>query len=447
MSFTVRDLNDLVNVLAMRGGPIYGPILALCTKKLSTDIPTAGVMWHGGKFHLICNPEFMAGLTVREQKGVLKHEAMHLIMEHCTTRRVEDPRHHQIDNYAADLAINSLLVMQNRLTSNEADWPEFTDLPRMCLMPGWRLHVEPDVMAKWDDERKAQFKKMSDFIETLPPRMSREWYLEKLMEDEEIADMLTQPSLAELLEELGIQLDDHGGWGKDGDGGTLSGEELASASGKVKEALERVAREANQRGWGDTPAEIQSYILELLKPEVDWRKQLRNWVGMTRRGNRTTSWRRPNKRLPGMMPQSVRSWTAHIAFYIDESGSVSDGEIAEGFTELAGLTRHRAIDALPFDTEVHDDRKQEIKKGGRFEARRDLAGGTCFTAVMDHAREHRKEYDGIIIFTDGYAPDPGPPRRGQRRCWLISSGGKMTFDPHPGDTVIKLDGINNPKNK
>ena len=108
---------------------------------------------------------------------------------------------------------------------------------------------------------------------------------------------------------------------------------------------------------------------------------------------------------------------------------------------------HRAIDALPFDTEVHDNRKQEIKKGGRFEARRDLAGGTCFTAVMDHAREHRKEYDGIIIFTDGYAPDPGPPRRGQRRCWLISSGGKMTFDPHPGDTVIKLDGINNPKNK
>lgn len=446
MAFTERDLNDLVNVLVMRGGPIYGPILALCTKKISTDVPTAGVMWHGGKFHLICNPEFMDGLTVREQKGVLKHEAMHLIMEHCTVRRVEDPRLHQIDNYAADLAINSLLVMTVRM-QDEASWPEFTDLPRMCLMPGWPLHVEADVIAKWDDDRKAQFKKLSDFIEALPPRMSREWYLERLLENEEIKEMLNQPTLADMLEELGIQLDDHDGWGKGTDGGSMSGEEAASASGKVKEALERVAREANQRGWGDTPAELQSYILELLKPEVDWRKQLRNWVGMTRRGNRTTSWRRPNKRLPGMMPQSVRSWTAHIAFYIDESGSVSDGEIAEGFAELAGLTRHRAIDALPFDTEVHDDRKQEVKKGGKFEARRDLAGGTCFTAVMAHAREHRGDYDGIIIFTDGCAPDPGPPRRGQRRCWLISSGGRMNFDPHPGDTVIKLVGQNNPKNK
>ncbi|NEP84955.1 MAG: hypothetical protein F6K39_46750, partial [Okeania sp. SIO3B3] len=41
-------------------------------------------------------------------------------------------------------------------------------------------------------------------------------------------------------------------------------------------------------------------------------------------------------------------------------------------------------------------------------------GGTNFSPVLAYLEEHR-DYDGLIIYTDGYAPCPAPPQnRGTR---------------------------------
>ncbi len=48
-------------------------------------------------------------------------------------------------------------------------------------------------------------------------------------------------------------------------------------------------------------------------------------------------------------------------------------------------------------------------------------GGTSFAPVIKFLDEHR-EYDGAIIFTDGYAPVPPPPKnRRTRVLWLFKS--------------------------
>lgn len=419
-TFTKDDMSNLIMSLVQKGEALYSGILFRCARQVSEDIPTAGVGYHAGRFRLWANPEFMAGLSKTEQLGVLKHEALHLVFQHCTKRRTEDKALHMLDNYAADCAINSQL--------DENELPDGGIIPGRASKP-----PAPEVWEKWDEDRRNWFMKLSNFIEALPVGESREWYFNKFLEDEEIQEGMRTPSLQEVLEAMGF--DDHGNWmGEDG-------EEAEAAEAKLKEILARAVSDCQKTGqWGSVPVHIQERIIESLQPQIDWRRQLRNWVGMTRRGNRATTWRRPNKRCPGLMPQSRISWTASIGVFIDQSGSVSDVELAEGWGEIAGMARRRQIDAIPFDTEIGEEYIQEIKKGSRFNPSRVSCGGTCFTAVMDYAKKNRSKYDGIIIFTDGEAADPGPPLRGQRRLWLLSSQGNLLFNPHPGDTVVKLTG-------
>ena len=52
-----------------------------------------------------------------------------------------------------------------------------------------------------------------------------------------------------------------------------------------------------------------------------------------------------------------------------------------------------------------------------------------------HAHKNADKYDGYIILTDGYAPQPDPARL--RRVWVITVDGEMQF-PARGDVVIKM---------
>jgi predicted metal-dependent peptidase len=47
-------------------------------------------------------------------------------------------------------------------------------------------------------------------------------------------------------------------------------------------------------------------------------------------------------------------------------------------------------------------------------------GGTNFSPVMAYIDEH-KDYDGLVIFTDGYAPIPQPPKNKTTKImWLFN---------------------------
>ena len=86
--------------------PFFSKVLRTVTKVRSEDIPTAGVLAKDGDINMWWNPYFVAGLTSKQVKGLLKHECFHLVLEHTTTRRMEP---HTLHNYATDLAINSMI--------------------------------------------------------------------------------------------------------------------------------------------------------------------------------------------------------------------------------------------------------------------------------------------------------------------------------------------------
>ena len=125
-----------------------------------------------------------------------------------------------------------------------------------------------------------------------------------------------------------------------------------------------------------------------------------------------------NRRLGTLLPGTKTEPTLKLAVGIDNSGSVSDQELATFFTELDALaTQSKAAILVGLcDTEIHnkytnsssDFRSAKLVpnfKKMEFEGR----GGTFYQPMVDMANS--EEVDGLIIFGDmDSADDPTKPK-------------------------------------
>jgi predicted metal-dependent peptidase len=402
--------------------PFFAKILRGITKTCTKAIPTAGVLAKDGDLKMWYNPGFMASLKDLQVRGLLKHEAMHLALMHTTTRRLEP---HNVHNYAADLAINSSI-------------PE-EELPDGGLIPGKEFAPLTDEQKeKMSDDAQARYDRMSQFIAELPKGLSTEEYFARLMNDSQIKKDLEdqekgkgQPG--ELGEGEGAPggMDDHDGWD------SLSDEEKELAAAKVKQAVAQAVKECDQKGqWGSVPTATQAEIRKLISNEIPWQAVLKKFVGFTKRSIRSTSWGKINKKSPMIMPGSRKKTTASIAVYIDQSGSVSCGELELLFGELQSLAKHTEFTTFHFDCTV-DEKSETLWRKGRGQApHRTRSGGTCFTAVQNHAIKNKHRFDGYLVLTDGWASNPGPSR--MKRGWVITTNGDVQDWMGGRDFVIKM---------
>lgn len=364
-----------------------------------TDVPTAGVNVKDTDVYMVMNPNFCSGLTPMTMKGLLKHECFHLAFDHCTTRRLEP---HAVANIAADLAINS-------------------DIPRNEMKPDW---LYPGVCPPWMVGQKT-----GALIASFPLHKSSEWYFARIMEDPECVKECK--AMGE-----GNGMDSHAGWGE------MSDEERAIARAKIREAIEEAAKTCDKDGrWGSVSASMRQKIREMLTNEVNWKEVLKQFCGHSKRGLRTTTWTSINvvhihEEHGPLSTGSKRGYTSSIAVYLDQSGSVSDKEIALAFGEFNSLAKRTEFTSYHFDTEV--DEKSKIvwnKRNSSTLGHRTRCGGTCFDAPTNHLKKHPC-FDGGIVVTDGCAPKPGPSK--QKRCWLLTPGNKLAFVPDPNDVVVYM---------
>jgi len=386
--------------------PFFCKVLRKVTKVKTSMIPTAGVLAKEGDIKLWWNPAFLASLTPKQVIGLLKHECYHLVFEHTTTRRL-DP--HVVWNYGADLAINSLI-------------PE-DELPEGGLIPGKAFaELTEEQLEKMTDDQVNRYGILSTKIESFPKGEAGEWYFARLMEDEETKDALTKPveGDGEGGEGSGLpgSMDDHEGWGD------MTDEEREIAKGKIRQAVEDAVKECDKKGqWGSVGAETRSQIREAISKEIPWEMILKQFVGMSRRAKRSTSRMRLNKKYPGIHSGHKRGYTSSIAVYIDQSGSVSNDELALLFGELRNLAKNTEFVTYHFDTGV-DEKSETVWRAGKTpETHRTRCGGTCFKAPSEHANKNKHRFDGYLILTDGYAPNPGHSRL--KRGWVVTTEGSI----------------------
>lgn len=408
--------------------PFYAKILRGVTKVCTKTIPTAGVLAKDGDLKMWYNPGFLASLTEKQIRGLLKHEAMHLALMHTTTRRLEP---HKIHNWAADLAINSSI-------------PE-DELPEGGLIPGKEFGpLTEEQVAKMGEEAVARYNRMSKFIAELPKGESTEWYFARLMEDDQMKEDVQEQGKGQPGEPgdgdgtgpgMPGEMDNHDGWDE------LSEEEKELAAAKVKQAVAEAAKECDQKGqWGSVPTAVQAEIRKLISKEIPWQAVLKKFVGFTKRSVRSTSWNKLNKKNPMIMPGARKKTTASIAVYIDQSGSVSNKELELLFGELQSLAKHTEFTTFHFDCTVDESSEKVWKKGRGQMPHRTRHGGTDFLAVQKHAEKNKHRFDGYLILTDGYAPNPGFSR--QKRGWVITTDGAVQDWMGGKDFIIKMKGEN-----
>ena len=406
---TRRELDSHI-VRLMLEEPFYAGVLRGVNYVETCAIPTAGVSTKDLEINFYWNPYFLGSLSREEICGLLKHESMHLALDHTTNRRMEP---HIVHNYATDLAIN-------------CDIPK-NELPEGGLVPGEKFKdLSEEQKKKMSQEAIDRYNRISEKISQFPTHMSSEWYFTKILEDQDLSDDVQQSG-----DDEAIGMDSHEGWGE------LSESERELMKAKIRKSVEEAVKEADSTGrWGSVGSEVRGELRKLISNDVNWRAVLRQFCGMLRRGTRTTSWTRVNRKYAGMVAGAKRGYTSSIAVYIDQSGSVDDNSLELAFAELRNLSSKIEFTTFHFDTEVDQSSETVWKRGKTPEAIRTRCGGTNFETVTRHANENRHKFDGYIIITDGEAPKPSPSK--MKRGWLIIPNRNLVFEPSNRDFVMKM---------
>ena len=394
--------------------PFLGGVSCGISKIITEKMPTAFIgVQANGKSHEVTmgfNPHFMRSLDEKIRQGVIKHELYHMIFQHIFTRAIGEVSYSVMWNWATDLAINSIIGAEN--------------LPKMVLCPGVR-GIDPKT-------GKPVSNAYADFIVGAPHGMSSDWYFEELRKiQEELGD---QDNSIAIGSGMG-PMDDHDGWQD------VPEEVQDQIKDKVRELIEKgVMRADKSNDWGSMPQEIQEIIRRMISREIDWRSVVRNFIGRCRTMQRNSSIRKINKKMPYIFPGVKRPLRATFAAFIDQSGSMSDEDIALMFGELEGLAQETTVDVYHFDTAIDEASHTVWKKGMPFpKAHRTRMGGTSFQCVADFCndRKNKARWSGVIILTDGYAPGITGGIVGARTLWVVTETG--TMDPiRSGDLAVQM---------
>lgn len=292
--------------------------------------------------HLFYNADFINKLTIHETVGLVAHEVMHCVLQHMTRRQ---DRHPTIWNVAGDYKINGELLSTGFI------------LPEGGLV---------DTEGEFDNDT-------TDAV-----------YV-KLLEDVETIEMPV--------------------WGlvQDAGGNSLEAVSGAQLESDWQVAINQAAELA--KAQGKLPGNIETLIGDVLQPLVDWRQVL--WPFFTNTSRDEYTWRKPNRAyisedeyLPSMYNESCGT----IAICVDTSGSVSDAELHQFWSEIVAVakeTQPSKIICVGCDTQVNDvfewgEAENFWEEPPTFTGR----GGTAFSPAFKAIEEIDDDIEACVYLTD-----------------------------------------------
>ena len=216
--------------------------------------------------------------------------------------------------------------------------------------------------------------------------------------------------------------------------GSANGDEsrLSQASNELSELWEEnqeaqaaiqkeIQKAETDQGWGGLGGNLQRKVKQGADLDMDYRRILSQFRTNILSADRTLSRMRPNRRF-GFKAMGCRyERKANILVAVDVSGSISD----ESFSNFLHAINNffifgiEKLDLIFFDTNLKNSKPVTIKK--KIELK-DIKGrgGTNFQPAIDFYFEH-KEYNGMIIFTDGEGNIPLIKKQKSNILWILSS--------------------------
>lgn len=373
-----------------------GPVMRLGKQYIVDDFPTActdGVNERYGR-------AFVDALEEKPLAFVILHETYHKLCRHITTYKKLWEEDARLANMATDYWINLKL----------------DKLAATCNLPEMPRYTEALLAIMSDAQRKALAKEgkgIGDYFGLLDYKY----------------DGMTVIEIFRALKQEQEQRGGGGGQGNDGEQGSGGFDDHDWEGGnstakeeqeKMREEVERAIREgemlAKKYGNGSSNAELG--LDELLKPKVDWRAQLRDFVRSTCRKMEQSTWRRPNRRflhqgivMPTMQGKQIKS----LGVCVDASGSMFGGNpspFKRVMSEIDGLTKQLGIDTLHliyWDGAVcAHETYTPTNVGGWLKATQPRGGGgTDPACITPWLKEKGIKLDAAVVLTDGEVPGWG----------------------------------------
>lgn len=208
-------------------------------------------------------------------------------------------------------------------------------------------------------------------------------------------------------------------WGQDGEPDENSD---IAANWQQDELMAAQVNEVirNVKAWGSMPGGLVEQIIASTKARVDYRKILAGFRASILSEKRKLTRMRPNRRFGFDAMGSRYDFTTRMIIGVDCSGSISSKDLKNFYSTINRFFKYgiKQIDVVQFDTQLGEVQtllkaSENIKVTGR--------GGTCFQPFIDFVAKH-PEYDGALIYTDGYAPQPKVPATMHTPlCWVLRS--------------------------
>ena len=343
-------------VVAIMAEPKYtalAGVLMIGDKTVEDDVPTAYTNGRDERY----GRKFIEALIDAELRGLVLHENYHKLFRHLTTWRDLWDENARLANMACDFVIN----------------------------------------LKIQDENKDGFAKLPDGG-CIDERF-------RGMNAKQVFDILKQDQ-----EEGG------GGGGGGGHGEPLDEHDWEGAGGLSEDEerqLERDIDEAIRQGAlsaGKMGHNVDRDFDELLKPQVDWREMLREFINATCAGKDFSTWNRPNRRFIGQgiyMPSGVSEKVEELVLAVDTSGSIGQRELTLFLTEVKGICTtvkpdkvrliywgHKIAGDETYEMDEIDNITKSTKPVG--------GGGTDVECVTEYMKEERITPQAVIVLTDGY---------------------------------------------
>ena len=154
-------------------------------------------------------------------------------------------------------------------------------------------------------------------------------------------------------------------------------------------------------------------INKLLKPKIDPKELLREFVTQTCVGKDDATWRRPNRRKLAMgllAPSGISEKVGELVFAIDTSGSCMGAAEMTKFLsiakQIAETTSPTTIRIIYWGTSIGGDELYGF--GGKpietmVESMKPRStGGTRISCLTEYMKEKKVEAQAVVVLTDGY---------------------------------------------
>ena len=158
--------------------------------------------------------------------------------------------------------------------------------------------------------------------------------------------------------------------------------------------------------WGSLAGAFAEQLKASTRARINWRNIFSGFRASILSSQRKLTRMRPNRRSGFEQMGSTRQFTTKLLVAVDVSGSITSQNLSYFYGVINSAFKYGfdAIDVVQFDCGVRVVQSlrhvmRDVTVIGR--------GGTSFQEPIDYAVENG--YDGLVILTDGYAPQPTVP--------------------------------------